>query len=71
MPRPGSHRFAIRKARLRKALGNSGIPDRQADELAKDIVEGEKGWLPRSGKAVGYLENWRRHRARKAGASGS
>ena len=43
MPRPGSHKFDIVRARLRNRLDDSGVPDKRADELAKQILSDQSG----------------------------
>jgi len=43
MPRPGSHKYDIQRARLRKRLDNEGIPDKHADEQANQILQEEQG----------------------------
>jgi hypothetical protein len=39
MPQPGSHKYDIKRARLRKAIDASGIPDEKADKLANEILK--------------------------------
>jgi hypothetical protein len=43
MPRPGSHKYDIRRARLRNELDDAGIPDKRADELANEILRNPRG----------------------------
>jgi hypothetical protein len=43
MPRPGSHKYDVRRARLRNQLDDHGFPDRQADELANEILRNPRG----------------------------
>jgi hypothetical protein len=43
MPRPGSHRYDIRRARLRNELDDAGIPDKRADELANEVLRNPRG----------------------------
>ncbi|MDQ3944267.1 MAG: hypothetical protein M3357_03780 [Actinomycetota bacterium] len=71
MPRPGSHKYDVKRARIRNALDDSGVPDKQADKLANEILQGEpgaKGRLPGNSRVLRFLQN--RRRARKAGAGG-
>jgi hypothetical protein len=39
MPQPGSHKYDIKRSRLRNKLDDSGIPDQRADELANAILQ--------------------------------
>jgi hypothetical protein len=39
MPRPGSHRHDIQRARLRNRLDDNGVPDKRADELANELLQ--------------------------------
>jgi hypothetical protein len=39
MPKPGSHKYDIKRARLRNALDAAGIPDERADQLANEILQ--------------------------------
>ncbi|GIH20476.1 hypothetical protein [Rugosimonospora africana] len=38
MAQHGSHKYEIKRNRLRNELDNSGIPDKRADNLANDIL---------------------------------
>lgn len=42
-PRPGSHGYDIRRARLRNQLDEEGMADKHADERANDILRRERG----------------------------
>jgi hypothetical protein len=43
MPRPGSHKYDIRRSRLRNRLDDHGFPDEQADQLANEILRNPRG----------------------------
>ncbi|GII25817.1 phosphatidylethanolamine-binding protein [Planosporangium mesophilum] len=43
MPRPGSHKYDIKRSRLRNELDDAGIPDKRADELANEILRNPRG----------------------------
>jgi hypothetical protein len=43
MPRPGSHKYDIKRTRLRNELDDHGYPDKQADELANEILQNPQG----------------------------
>jgi hypothetical protein len=38
MAQHGSHKYEVKRNRLRKDLDNNGIPDKHADNLANDIL---------------------------------
>jgi phosphatidylethanolamine-binding protein (PEBP) family uncharacterized protein len=38
MPTPGSHRYDVRRTRLRGELESEGIPDKHADEAANEAM---------------------------------
>jgi hypothetical protein len=43
MPRPGSHKYDVKRTRLRNQLDDHGFPDKQADELANEILQNPRG----------------------------
>jgi hypothetical protein len=43
MAQHGSHKYEIRRNRIRNDLDNNGIPDKRADNLANDILANEHG----------------------------
>ncbi|GAB3504235.1 hypothetical protein GCM10027575_09120 [Phytohabitans suffuscus] len=42
-PRPGSHKYDIKRARYRDRFDNRGIPDKHADEAANRTLREERG----------------------------
>jgi hypothetical protein len=52
MPRPGSHKYDIRRTRLRNQLDDHGIPDERADQLANEILQNPRGTKARLLHAV-------------------
>jgi hypothetical protein len=63
-PRPGSHKYDVKRARLRKLIEDSGrAADQEANVVANEIlqeergqrgfVRGERGLGPKSGRAPG------------------
>lgn len=43
-PRPGSHKYDIKRARLRKAIEDSGrAADQEANAVANEILQEERG----------------------------
>jgi hypothetical protein len=55
MPRPGSHKYDIKRTRLRNQLDDHGFPDGQADELANEILQNPRGAKARLLQAVRRL----------------
>lgn len=43
MPRPGSHKYDIKRSRMRNALDDAGFPDDQADKLVREILRNPRG----------------------------
>jgi hypothetical protein len=69
MARHGSHKYEIKRNRIRNDLDDHGIPDKRADDLANEILENAnrtKGRILPNPKLVRYL----RRLTRKAGAHG-
>ncbi|MBT2444481.1 hypothetical protein J7E93_31175 [Streptomyces sp. ISL-36] len=46
MPEPGSKKFDKRRAELRKDAEDRGIPDRHADDDAKERLADDPKWRP-------------------------
>lgn len=43
-PRPGSHAYDVKRARLRKLIENSGrAADQEANDVANEILQEERG----------------------------
>jgi hypothetical protein len=69
MAQHGSHKYEIRRNRIRNDLDNHGIPDKRADDTANQILADQHGTKNRmlpNPKVTRYL----RRLARKAGANG-
>jgi NAD+--asparagine ADP-ribosyltransferase len=69
MAQHGSHKYEVKRNRIRNDLDNHGIPDKRADEMAKQILEddhGTKNRTLRNPKETRYL----RRSTRKEGANG-
>lgn len=47
MPQPGSHKYDIRRTRLRSELDDAGVNDQKADAEANRILQEEQGNTPR------------------------
>lgn len=43
MPRPGSHKYDIKRSRIRNALDDAGFPDDQADKLVREVMRNPRG----------------------------
>jgi hypothetical protein len=69
MAQHGSHKYEIKRNRIRNDLDNNGIPDKRADDLANRILAEEHGTkngaLPNP-----KLKRYLRRLTRKAGANG-
>ncbi|BCB79909.1 hypothetical protein GCM10022251_08980 [Phytohabitans flavus] len=42
-PRPGSHKYDIKRARYRDRIDNRGTPDKRADEAANRVLQRDQG----------------------------
>ncbi len=47
MPEPGSKKYDVRRARLRKDAEGSGVPDRHANDEANAYLREEEDWRSR------------------------
>ena len=69
MAQHGSHKYEIKRNRIRNDLDNHGIPDKRADERANQILDdphGTKNQALPNPKLTRYL----RRSTRKEGANG-
>lgn len=69
MAQHGSHKDEVKRNRIRNDLDNHGIPDKQADKMANDILDdphGTKNQALPNPKLTRYL----RRSTRKEGANG-
>ncbi|GGS31198.1 YbhB/YbcL family Raf kinase inhibitor-like protein [Actinokineospora fastidiosa] len=55
MPDPGSHRYDIRRTRLRGELDDHGVPDQNADDAANELLQREHPPRPVGERAGGPL----------------
>ena len=69
MAQHGSHKYEIKRNRIRNDLDNCGIPDKRADDMAKRILDNEHGTKNRS-QADPKLTRYQRRSTRKEGANG-
>ncbi len=55
MPRPDSHAYQVKQARLRKRYENMGVPDDKAGERAKEELQQneQRRPVPRGARAAG------------------
>jgi hypothetical protein len=69
MAQHGSHKWQIKRNRIRNDLDNNGIPDKRADNMANNILANEHGTKSRTlpnPKLLRYL----RRLTRKSSANG-
>jgi hypothetical protein len=69
MAKHGSHKYEVKRNRIRNDLDNQGIPDKRADDMANQILANEHGTKNQSlpdPKLTRYL----RRSTRKEGANG-
>ncbi len=69
MARHGSHKYEIKRNRIRNDLDDHGIPDKRADDLANDILANPKAAKSRTLPNPRLLRYLRRL-TRKAAANG-
>jgi hypothetical protein len=69
MAQHGSHKYEIKRNRIRNDLDNHGIPDKNADEAANRILANEHGTKNR-GLPDPKLTRYLRRSTRKEGANG-
>jgi len=69
MAEHGSHKYETKRNRIRNDLENQGIPDKRADERAKQILDDPHG-TKNQGLPNPKLTRYLRRSTRKEGANG-